>query len=819
MKISLNWLNEYLTQKISAEQAEEILTSVGLEVEGVDVFESIKGGLAGVVIGEVKEKSQHPDADRLSITKVDVGSGELLQIVCGAPNVDAGQKVLVATIGTILYPGGEKLEIKKSKIRGVESQGMICAEDELGLGTSHDGIMVLPADTKVGTKASSYFQLENDYSLELNITPNRCDATSHIGVARDVVAYQSLKDTSASLKFPNPSVTKKDPSTNTQKVELSIENKEACKRYSGIVVSDLKVGPSPQWLQNKLLAVGLRPINNVVDITNYVQFEYGHPLHAFDLDKVDGGKIVIKNLPAGTPFITLDGVERKLNADDLMICSATKPMCIAGVFGGIESGVTEKTVSVFVESAYFSPAAIRKTSKAHGLKTDASFRFERGTDPNITTTAALRAASLLVEICGGRIASELLDDYPVKIDNKKVDLRFEKVRSLLGIEIPADKIKSILKGVGIEIEKETTDSLQLSIPAYKVDVTRDVDVIEEIIRIYGFNEIKINTQLKAVFNGDVNKSNSTAKSKVTELLIANGFYEILTNSLLHSKYGEKLKGEIDENAVRILNPISSELDILRNDFIYSGLEVVSHNLNHKAESIKIFEFGKTYRFTNVEGKTYRDHYTEQNILGVWLCGNANEETWYNKTQPVSIYDLKGTVETIIELLEVPGKPVEQTENSFYKSGYTIVGFKNKAMLATFGEVSTSLLKTMDIKHPVYYAEFNWDAVLSALSVNHKSFTPLPKYPSVRRDLALVLDKVVEYRSLKEASFKTEKNLLHEVNIFDVYEGKGIPEGKKSYALSFVFRDKNKTLTDADIDKSMQKLIDQFKNEFNAEVRS
>lgn len=816
MKISLNWLNEYLSHKISAEQAEEILTNVGLEVEGVDVFESIKGGLQGVVIGEVKEKSKHPEADRLSVTKVDIGTGELLQIVCGAPNVDAGQKVLVATVGTTLYPAGEKLEIKKSKIRGIESQGMICAEDELGLGTSHDGIMVLPADTKIGINASSYFQLENDYSLELNITPNRCDATSHIGVARDVVAYQSLKEKSAGLQFPATGKLTKEKEI---KIELSIENKDACKRYSGIVVTDLRVGPSPQWLQNKLLAVGLRPINNVVDITNYVQFEYGHPLHAFDLNKIEGGKIVIKNLPAGSPFVTLDGVERKLNADDLMICSATKPMCIAGVFGGIESGVTEKTVSVFIESAYFNPVSIRKTSKAHGLKTDASFRFERGTDPNITTTAAERAASLLVEICGGKIASDLLDEYPIKIENKKVELKFSKVRSLLGIEIAPEKIKSILQGVGITIEEENAEALQLDIPAYKVDVTRDVDVIEEIVRIYGFNEIQINTQLKAVFNGDINKSTSAAKIKTTELLIANGFYEILTNSLLHSKYGEKLKGEIGDNAIKILNPISSELDILRNDFIYSGLEVVAHNLNHKAERIKIFEFGKTYQFTNVEGKTYRDHYTEQNILGIWLCGNANPESWYKKPEAVGSYDLKGAVESIIQLLEVPCKPAEPVENSFYKSGYAIIGFKNKSTLVTFGEVSTTLLKGMDIKHPVYYAEFDWDAILSALSSNHKSFTALPKYPSVRRDLALVLDKMVEYRSLKESSFKVEKNLLQEVNIFDVYEGKGIPEGKKSYALSFVFRDKNKTLTDADIDKSMQKLIDQFKNEFNAEVRS
>lgn len=817
MKISLNWLNEYLSKKISASEAEEILTNVGLEVEGVDVFESIKGGLQGVVIGEVKEKEKHPDADKLSVTKVDIGSGELLQIVCGAPNVAAGQKVLVATVGTTLYPGGEKLDIKKSKIRGIESQGMICAEDELGLGTSHDGIMVLPADTQIGTKASSFFKLENDYSLELNITPNRCDATSHIGVARDIVAYQSLKDPSAKLIYPTIPTLKKEAD---RSIELIIENKEACPRYSGVVVTDLQVGPSPQWLQNKLLAVGLRPINNVVDITNYVQFEYGHPLHAFDMDKVDGGKIVVKNVPAQTPFITLDGVERKLNNDDLMICSATNPMCIAGVFGGAESGVTENTKTVFIESAYFSPVAIRKTSKAHALKTDASFRFERGTDVNITITAAARAAQLLLEVCGGKIASEMMDIYPEEISNQTVELSYQKVNALLGIDIPKEKIKSILHGVGILIKNETADVLSLNIPAYKVDVTRDVDVIEEIIRIYGFNEIAINTQLKAVFTGTGNKTNVIYKGKVAEQLAGNGFFEILTNSLLNSKYQTKLNGEVDKNAVNVLNPISSELDILRNDFIYSGLEVVAHNLNHKATSIKIFEFGKTYRYTEESGSAFRDHYTEQQVLGVWLCGAANTESWYEKEKSNDLYHIKGVVETILGLLNIPYRTPEKLENSFYKNAFEVVGFKNnKAPIASFGEVNTTLLKNMDIKHPVYYAEFNWDLIIQQIPTNHTTFGQLPKYPSVRRDLALVLDKQVEYRLLKESSFKIDKQLLQEVNIFDVYEGKGIPEGKKSYALSFIFRDKTKTLTDADIDKTMQKLIDQFKNEFNAEIRS
>jgi len=817
MKISLNWLNEYLSSKISEKEAEEILTSVGLEVEDVELFESIKGGLTGVVIGEVKECAKHPDADRLSVTKVDVGSGELLQIVCGAPNVAAGQKVVVATVGTILYPGGEKLEIKKSKIRGVESQGMICAEDELGLGTSHDGIMVLPETTLTGTAASEYFNVKNDFSLDLNITPNRPDATSHIGVARDVVAYQSLKDPDAKLLYPE---IKKLEKTADKKVELIVENTDACPRYSGITLTNLKVGPSPQWMQNKLMAVGLRPINNVVDITNYVQFEYGHPLHAFDLDKVDGGKILVKTVTEGTPFVTLEGTERKLNDFDLMICSATRPMCIAGVFGGLDSGVTEATTSVFIESAYFNPVSVRKTAKSHALHTDASFRFERGTDPDITLTAANRAAELMIEICGGQVASEMMDIYPTKIEKKKVSISYSKIEALLGIKITEDKIKSILVNLGIEIETEKDGNLELIIPAYKVDVTRDVDVIEEIIRVYGLNEIEIKSTLKAVFTGTGGRNLSVYRTRLAEMLVGNGFYEILTNSLLHSKYQSKLNGGISENAVQLLNPISSELDILRDEFIYSGLEVVAHNLNHKQSTIKIFEFGKTYHYNAETTGAFRDHYSEKQILGMWLCGAANAENWHAKQTNVSFYDLKGVVETVIGFLNIPYKSVEPAENGYFKNAFSIHGFKNKnTPLVVFGEVQTSILKNTEIKHPVYYAEFNWDAILQQVPAHHTAYTPLAKYPSVRRDLALILDKSIEYGALKDISVKTEKNLLHEVNIFDVYEGKGIPEGKKSYALSFVFRDKNKTLTDADIDKSMQKLIDQFKKEFNAEIRS
>lgn len=818
MKISLNWLNEYLSKKISSEQAEEILTSVGLEVEGVEIFESIKGGLRGVVIGEVKEKEKHPDADRLSVTKVDIGTGELLQIVCGAPNVAAGQKVVVATIGTTLYPGGEKLEIKKSKIRGVESQGMICAEDELGLGTSHDGIMVLPAETKIGMQASAYFQLENDYSLELNITPNRSDATSHIGVARDIVAYQNLKDSTAKLIYPQIKPIKKEAD---QSIQLVVENSNACPRYSGIVVTDLKVGSSPQWLQNKLLAIGLRPINNVVDVTNFVQFEFGHPLHAFDLEKIEGRKIVVKNVADQTSFVTLDGIERKLNADDLMICSATKPMCIAGVFGGIESGVTEKTTSVFIESAYFNPVSVRKTAKAHGLHTDASFRFERGTDPNITTTSAQRASQLLVEICGGKIASDVLDIYPNKIENKTVSLTYQKIESILGIGIPKLQIKNILLAVGIEIEKETNESLTLKIPAYKVDVTRDIDVIEEIIRIYGFNEIEIHPELKAVFTGIGTGNRNSYKKKIAEQLIGNGFFEILTNSLINSKYQEKLQGEVARNVIPILNPISSELDILRNEFIYSGLEVVAQNINHKATSVKIFEFGKTYRYCeSITDNEFRNHYTEQQVLGAWLCGRVNKEAWYEKEKNTDFYDIRGIVETVLSLLVIPHDTPEKIEHPFFKNGFEVTSVKkNTQPLVIFGEVNSTLLKIMEIKYPVYYAEFNWDAVIEQIPFGYTSFNQLPKYPSVRRDLALVLDKTVEYQSLKESSFKTEKQFLQEVNIFDIYEGKGIPPTKKSYALSFIFRDKNRTLTDVEIDKCMQKLIDQFKKEFDADIRS
>jgi phenylalanyl-tRNA synthetase beta chain len=817
MKISLSWLNQYLSHKISAEEAEEILTNVGLEVEEVDLIESIQGGLAGVVIGQVMEKEKHPDADRLSVTKVDIGTGDLLQIVCGAPNVAAGQKVVVAMVGTTLYPGGEKLEIKKSKIRGVESQGMICAEDELGLGTSHDGIMVLPAETPVGMLASAYFQLENDYALELNITPNRNDATSHIGVARDVVAYQGIKNPAARLIYPEIPAPQKEVEIPLQ---IHIQNEAACPRYSGVVVANIQVGPSPSWLQNKLKAVGLRPINNVVDITNYVQYELGHPLHAFDLDKISGNEVIIKNAEEKSTFITLDGITRTLTENDLMICSATAPMCIAGVFGGMESGVTEQTQTVFIESAYFSPVSIRRTSKIHGLKTDASFRFERGADPNITTMAAARAAQLLVEIAGGKIASEMLDVYPQKIEPKKISLTYQKIHQLLGIEISKEHIHRILKNLGIHIENETSETMLLHVPAFKVDVARDVDVIEEIIRIYGLNEIKINTQLSAVFTGSGQKSTTALKRKVADHLVGNGYFEILTNSLLSSKYQLKLTGEMNSQAVTILNPISAELDILRNEFIYSGLEVVAHNLNHKSSAISIFEFGKTYHYQAEAVDSFRNHYYEQQVLGVWLCGASNAESWYQKEMPNDFYHLKGCVESILNLLKLPHKTMQKVEHGFYKTVFEITGFKNnKRPLVVFGEVAHNLLKNVDIKQPVFYAEFNWDLILEQVPTQYPVFSPLPKYPSVRRDLALILDKQVEYGALKELAFKAEKQLLQEVNIFDVYEGKGVPEGKKSYALSFIFRDKNKTLTDADIDKSIQRLMEQFKKELNAEIRS
>lgn len=818
MKISLNWLNEYLTVKISAKEAEEILTDVGLEVEDVEAYESIPGGLKGLIIGEVLQKEKHPDADRLSVTKVNIGSEEPLQIVCGAPNVDQGQKVIVATVGTTLYPGGEKLQIKKSKIRGVESKGMICAEDEVGLGTSHEGIMVLPNEYEVGAEASKYFDVESDTIIDINITPNRSDATSHLGVARDIVAFQKLSNPNAKINWPSVEINNDAKGTD---IEIVVENEADCPRYSGVVIDNLTIGESPQWLKNKLVSIGLRPINLAVDITNYVQLELGHPLHAFDAGKIDGGKVVVKNLKDGTGFKTLDEVDRKLSSKDLMICSATKPMCIAGVFGGAESGVTEGTTKIFLEAAYFHPVSIRKTAKFHGLHTDASFRFERGADPNMTLKALKRATQLLVEMGNGKVVSEWMDHYPKPISNHTIEFSLDKLNLLSGMQIQEEIVERILNALEISIDSKQGQVWVLSVPPFKVDVTRDVDVVEEVLRVYGYNEVPIKSTLEAKFQIKEKDPYAQAHQKITSLLTSNGYNEIITNSLLNSRYEEQVLGKEVDHTVNLMNPISSELDILRNQMIFSGLEVVSYNLNHKAPGIKIFEIGKTYRFDeSSKENSFRDKHKESTRLGVWIAEELSDENWFSKTPVADYYQIKGIAESIFEALSIPVQPSTQIQHQLLQTATGIYGFKDKENpLAVYGEVSKKVLKVMDIKQPVFYAEFNWDAVIELMPKTHKVYTPVSKYPSVRRDLALVLDKQIDYESLKKTAFKKLKSLLAEVNIFDVYEGKGIPDGKKSYALSFIFKDPERTLKDEEVDDCMEKLIEEFKSAYKAEIRS
>lgn len=822
MLISLNWLNQYLNKKLSAEEAEIILTRIGLEVEGVEHFESIKGGLKGVVTGYVVEKTKHPDADRLSVTKVDVGTGELLQIVCGAPNVDAGQKVVVATVGTVLYPGGEKLEIKKSKIRGVESQGMICAEDELSLGDSHEGIMILPEDTEVGISAASLFQVESDTVLEINITPNRVDAASHIGCARDVAAFLHLSEPDVNLILPDISSFKTDE--HTQKVKVFIENTKDCLRYSGLVITDISVAPSPVWLQNKLKSIGLKPINNIVDITNYVLHEIGQPLHAFDLSKITGEKIIVKNLPSGTEFVTLDDVSRKLNESDLMICNDDAPMCIAGVFGGKESGVSESTSAIFLESAYFNPVSIRQTSKSHGLHTDASFRFERGADPEITLYALKRAAQLIKEIAGGKISSDIIDVYPKPIHNTSIQFNLDQLDKISGQPIPENITRSILHSLSFKIINESDRILELKVPSFKVDVTREIDVIEEIMRIYGYDELIINHALSATFGSIQKDHNRKVTQTVADFLSDNGFYEILTNSLSHSLYYEKSEIWSMSELVELENPISSELDILRRSMLFSGLEVVRHNINHKNQNIKIFEIGKTYfKNLNAESTSPRDQYFEENFLAIWLTGYQSPEVWYEKQKETDYFTLKGAITSLLDKLRIAYQPVSalKTEDkSEFAESFAIYGFRDKKNpLVRFGILSSGILKQMDIKQPVWYAEVNWDMLIQSMSVKPSVYKEVPKFPVVRRDLALLVNNAVMYDALKEVALKTDNKILKEVNVFDVYEGKNIPEGKKSYALSFRFQDENKTLTDKEIDQVMEKLSLNFNEKLGAEVRS
>lgn len=798
MKISYNWLSQFIQTTKSPEEISLILTDIGLEVESLEKVQTIPGGLEGLVVGYVKDCVQHPNADRLRITKVDVGGADDLQVVCGAANVAAGQKVIVATVGTTVYPmTGEPFKINKSKIRGEVSEGMICAEDEIGLGQSHEGIMVLDASAVPGTPAAAYFEIKDDYLFEIGLTPNRADAASHLGVARDLAAY--LRE---GITMPDVSGFK--PDNLLLPVPFEVMNDEACPRYSSLTIKGVQVADSPEWLKEKLQVIGVRPINNIVDVTNYVLHELGQPLHAFDADAIIGGKVVVRNANEGEVFVTLDGVERKLHQDDLMICNAEKPMCIAGVFGGAESGVKESTSSVFLESAYFNAVSIRKTSKRHGLKTDASFRYERGTDPEITVYALKRAAMLIKEVAGGEISSEIVDFYPNPVSAFQVSLSYSRVNRLIGEVIPEETVRSIVEALGIRVVSANAEGLDLEVPSFKVDVTREVDVIEEILRIYGYNTIAIPTQIRASMNYGSKPDKESVRNHIAELLSSNAFSEILTNSLTKLTYSES-----PDTAVKILNPLSSDLDVMRQSLLYTGLEAIAYNQNRRNSDLKFYEFGKVYE-KQAEG------FSETQRLSVFMTGSMLPAQWNHEARQVSIFHLKAVVDAVLRRLNVKGLTEAEYSSTFFSQASQYK--KGDKTLVSFGTVARGVLKKMDIENAVYYADFDWDMILKAIRKNKISYKEVSKFPAVRRDLSLLIDKAVTFNQLKQLAFRTEKSLLKEVNVFDVYEGDKLPAGKKSYAISFLLQDEEKTLTDKQIDSVMNKLIFTFGKEVQAEIR-
>lgn len=811
MNISYNWLRQYLSIDLSATEAADLLTHSGLEVEHVVPFSSVEGGLEGIVIGEVLTKEKHPDADRLRVTTVNVGGAEPLHIVCGAPNVAAGQKVVVATVGAKLYPSeGEPFEIRKSKIRGQLSEGMICAEDEIGLGQSHDGIMVLPADAKVGMPAADFFKLENDEVLEIGLTPNRADAMSHIGVARDLRAVAKAAGHSApELQWPDVA----DLSNQTENpISIEVKDTEAAPRYVGIYIEGVRVGPSPQWLQDRLKAIGSRPINNVVDVTNFVLHELGQPLHAFDADRIGGKKVVVRTARSEEKFTTLDEVERTMHTDDLMICDAEKGMCIAGVFGGVHSGVTEQTVNVFLESAYFNPVSIRKTAKRHGLSTDASFRFERGIDPEITVYAAKRAALLIQQVAGGK-TSAITDLYPNPIPHFKVEVKFADIDRLIGQAIPQDTVVSILEDLGIFIEKRNDEGLRLSVPTFKTDVTREADIIEEVLRVYGYDRVKGSGQLRVPLTDSPEKDAEMLRNMVADMLTAQGFNEIMNNSLTRCSYMEKHLATQAAQSVIILNPLSTDLNAMRQSLLFGGLESVSRNIRHQHPDVRFYEFGSLY----FSEKNAEWPYREQQSLGIFLSGRFQPERWNAVRGDVSFHHLHATVRQLLQRMNIQAQLTDMpAENSVFAYGMAFT-LKNK-VLAQFGSVRKDILATFDIGQEVFFADVDWDAVLAASAINRLTVTDLPKFPSVRRDLALLVDRTVKYARIEELAHQTERKLLREVDLFDVYEGKGIPEGKRSYAVSFILRDDEATLQDKTIEKTMERLVGRFEKELGAELR-
>lgn len=818
MNISYKWLKDYLDTSLNPYEIAATLTQLGLETGNVEEVESVKGGLKGLVIGEVLTCERHPGSDHLSITTVDLGGGVVVPIVCGAPNVAAGQKVVVATVGTTLYKGEESFTIGKSKIRGEVSEGMICAEDEIGLGNDHNGIMVLDTSAVTGTPASAWFNIESDYCLEVDLTPNRIDSASHIGVARDLAAF--LRQTQE-ISYNRPSVENFVVTRNTHPIAVSVENPEACARYAGVSIAGITIKDSPDWLKNRLKVIGLKPINNVVDITNYVLFETGQPLHAFDLAAIKGKKIIVKTVPEGTNFRTLDEVERKLDAKDLMICNAVEGMCIGGVFGGFDSGIKNQTTDLFLESALFNPVYIRKTARRHGLNTDASFRFERGVDPNGTIYALKRAAMLICELAGGVVSSEIVDVVadPAMLEPFAVTVSYQHINRLIGQTIPKDQIKNILTSLEIAIVGETAEGLDLSVPPYRVDVRREADVIEELLRIYGYNNVEPGTAVKSTLQHASYPDKQKLQNLVSEILTANGFNEIMCNSLTKLTNYEKLTTFKEENCVRIYNPLSNDLNAMRQTLLFGGLETILRNTNFRNSDLKLYEFGNVYFFDG--SKTYANpvkNYSEEEHIGLWLTGNKQHENWVAKAQSVTFFTLRSYLEKILSRLGIaPDKcAIKSVSSELFADGLEY-SFNNQK-IAQLGMVSKGILKQNSLQAEVYYADVHWTQLLNAIKKLKVAYTPLPKFPEVRRDLALLVDQDVTFASIKMWANRTERELLKEVSIFDVYEGQNLPEGKKSYAVSFLLRDDSKTLNDKQIEKVMEKLVVTFQRELKAQIR-
>ncbi|MCS3051085.1 phenylalanine--tRNA ligase subunit beta [Parabacteroides johnsonii] len=820
MNISYNWLKDYLDFDLQPDEVAAALTSIGLETGGVEEVQTIKGGLEGLVIGEVLTCEEHPNSDHLHITTVNVGGAGPLQIVCGAPNVATGQKVVVAVNGTKLYDGDECFTIKRSKIRGVESNGMICAEDEIGIGTDHAGIIVLPADAVVGTPAKEYYNVKSDYVLEVDITPNRVDATSHFGVARDLAAYLKQNGKPANLKRPNVDAFKIDDETPA--IEVVVENTEACLRYSGITIKGVTVKESPEWLQNRLKVIGLRPINNVVDVTNYILHGVGQPLHSFDADKVKGNKVVVRSAKEGSKFVTLDGVERTLTDRDLMICNVEEPMCIAGVFGGLDSGVTEQTKNVFLESATFHPTWIRKTARRFGLNTDASFRYERGLDPNQTVDVMKRAALLIQEVAGGTITGAIQDIYPAPVAPYRVELAYNKVNTLIGKVIPVETVKSILESLEMKIVSETAEGWVIDVPVYRIDVQRDVDVIEDILRIYGYNNVEFSDNVKSNLSYQTPTDRSyKLQNLISEQLCGCGFNEILNNSLTRSAYYDNLSTYPVSHCVMLMNPLSADLNCMRQTLLFGGLESVEHNAKRKNGNIRFFEFGNCYDYNidhKKEGETLAE-FSEDYRLGLWVSGSRVDNNWAHPNEKSSVYELKAYVENILVRLGVNLQKVifGNLANDIYSAGLSITTSSGR-QLGTMGIVSPKICKEMDIETDVYYAELSWTLLMKEIKKSKVTFSEISKFPAVKRDLALLLDKNVQFAEIEKIATESERKLLKNIALFDVYEGKNLPAGKKSYAVSFYLQDEGKTLNDKQIDAIMKKIQTNLEQKLGAQLR-